>query len=81
MLLLLIIRPMLNQGLFPARFGNFFNHVDSFASEAFLYVTSGGIRATRFAGSKSRDKDLSIDAALGTEPDDAEVRSGAGEEG
>lgn len=28
-------------------FGNFFNHVDSFPNETFLFVTSGGIEATK----------------------------------
>ena len=28
-------------------FGNFFNHVDNFPTETFLFVTSGGIEATR----------------------------------
>ena len=28
-------------------FGNFFNHVDSFPSETFLFVTSGGFEATK----------------------------------
>ncbi|EHY58152.1 tRNA pseudouridine synthase A [Exophiala dermatitidis NIH/UT8656] len=28
-------------------FGNFFNHIDAFPSETFLFVTSGGIEATK----------------------------------
>ncbi|EXJ95199.1 tRNA pseudouridine38-40 synthase [Capronia coronata CBS 617.96] len=28
-------------------FGNFFNHVDAFPSETFLFVTSGGVEATK----------------------------------
>ena len=28
-------------------FGNFFNHIDNFQSEVFLFVTSGGIPATK----------------------------------
>ena len=28
-------------------FGNFFNHVDNFPESTFLYVTSGGVEATK----------------------------------
>ena len=28
-------------------FGNFFNHIDNFPEATFLYVTSGGIEATK----------------------------------
>jgi tRNA pseudouridine38-40 synthase len=66
---------------FIGRFGNFFNHVDNFANEAFLYVTSGGIPATRSAGNKSLLKDKSIDEALGSEIDEGEIRHGDGDEG
>ncbi|ERF75508.1 hypothetical protein EPUS_08322 [Endocarpon pusillum Z07020] len=62
-------------------FGNFFNHVDNFASEAFLFVTSGGITATKAAGRNSGDKDVSIDPALESEPENETVRNGEGEEG
>lgn len=44
-------------------------------------MTSGGIPATKSTGNKSRDKDASIDAALGSEPDEADVPRGDGEEG
>jgi tRNA pseudouridine38-40 synthase len=68
-------------GSSPNRFGNFFNHVDNFADEAFLFVTSGGIPATKSAGGKTQAKETSIDAALGSEIDEGEVRHGEGEEG
>jgi hypothetical protein len=66
---------------FIGRFGNFFNHVDNFANEAFLHVTSGGIQATKSAGNKNLFKDKSIDEALGSEIDEGEIRHGDGEEG
>ena len=34
------------------RFGNFFNHVDNFPEDAFLFVTSGGIDATKVNSGK-----------------------------
>ena len=64
-----------------SRFGNFFNHVDNFASEAFLFVTSDGIPATKHSVEKKRDKDDSVDVALGSEAEDEDLRSGEGLEG
>ena len=61
------------------RFGNFFNHIDNFASEAFLFVTSGGIAASRSAGGKGGDKDIPTDPE--GEPDNEDVRDGEGAEG
>ncbi len=69
------------QGSLLGRFGNFFNHIDNFASEAFLFVTSDGIPATKPAMRESRDKDKSIDVALGSEPEEGVTRHGEGEEG
>lgn len=62
-------------------FGNFFNHVDSFASEAFLFVTSGGIPAAKSTNGKNRNQDRAADEALESEPEDIEVQNGEGEEG
>jgi hypothetical protein len=66
---------------FLDRFGNFFNHVDNFASEAFLFVTSAGIAATKGAGAKHGDKGISMDPALESEPETEALRMGEGEEG
>jgi hypothetical protein len=63
------------------RFGNFFNHVDSFVSEAFLFVTSGGVAATKSADEKIGSMQMPLDEALGSEPEEGEVRNGYGEEG
>lgn len=71
-------------------FGNFFNHVDNFPSETFLFVTSGGFEATRTpakveGGDKSKvesalvDKDVDVDAEDGDS--DAEVHDAHGHEG
>ena len=52
-------------------FGNFFNHVDNFPESTFLYVTSGGIEATRDeeAGPKGGLKRAIVEAG-GVESDD-----------
>lgn len=49
------------------RFGNFFNHVDNFPDEAFLFVTSGGIEATKVKKGKQgesivKDRLVAVDA-------------------
>lgn len=44
-------------------FGSFFNQVDNFPNETFLFVTSGGIEATKISG-HDRDKKSSIEHAL-----------------
>jgi hypothetical protein len=50
------------------RFGNFFNHVDNFPDEAFLFVTSGGIEATKVKKDKQdrttiKDTFIAVDAS------------------
>ena len=47
------------------RFGNFFNHIDNFPAETFLFVTSGGIDATKASnGAKSHALNgVAVDAA------------------
>jgi tRNA pseudouridine38-40 synthase len=67
--------------IFLDRFGNFFNHVDNFASEAFLFLTSGGIAATKRAGAQHGDKGISMDPALESEPETEVLRTGEGDEG
>lgn len=54
-----------NDGLIRDRFGNFFNHVDNFPDEAFLFVTSGGIEATKPGEGKRTVKDalVTVDAS------------------
>ena len=37
-------------------FGNFFNHVDSFPEPTFLFVTSGGLEATKSMGGDQHEK-------------------------
>jgi tRNA pseudouridine38-40 synthase len=68
------------------RFGNFFNHVDDFANEAFLFVTSGGIpAASRNTGVEGvTEKEVSmnpIDAGLESEAEGEGGRNGEGDEG
>jgi tRNA pseudouridine38-40 synthase len=73
-------------------FGNFFNHVDNFPSETFLFVTSGGYAATQtkplvgFVEKRDVDKDKSGDAGLVAGEDDEdsdvdEVKDEHGQEG
>ena len=50
------------------RFGNFFNHVDNFPDEAFLFVTSGGMEATKVKMDKQgrstiKDAFVAVDAS------------------
>jgi tRNA pseudouridine38-40 synthase len=37
-------------------FGNFFNHIDNFPNETFLYLTSGGFEASRTPVRENRDE-------------------------
>ena len=37
-------------------YGNFFNHIDSFPEPTFLFVTSGGIKATKSSVAKVDDE-------------------------
>lgn len=66
-------------------FGNFFNHVDAFPESTFLYVTSGGIEATkeRIAGvnSSSKQTRANIDAADGSDDEDGVENDKLGDEG
>lgn len=77
-------------------FGNFFNHVDNFPSETFLFVTSGGVEATKMmplVGGVNkgdevktevedilRDKDFVIEAEDG-DSDVDEAKDDHGQEG
>ena len=71
--------------LLPGRFGNFFNHVDNFPDEAFLFVTSGGVEATKIkkdeqGKSTAKHNVVAVDASDGEEDeiglDNAEDREG-----
>lgn len=53
------------------RFGNFFNHVDNFPDEAFLFVTSGGIEATKVKKDK-QDRSTNKDALVAVDASDSE---------
>jgi hypothetical protein len=55
--------------------------MDNFASEAFLFLTSGGIEATKSAGTKVGTKDVSLDPALDSEPENEALRNEEGAEG
>lgn len=55
------------------RFGNFFNHIDSFRHNTFLYVTSGGIPA-------SKDEQATKDTSEADKAALAEVESEAEDE-
>jgi tRNA pseudouridine38-40 synthase len=66
-------------------FGNFFNHVDNFPAETFLFVTSGGVEATKtkIEGGAGRAQQK---AMVDDEDDDEEdggvgVKDEAGDEG
>ncbi|KIV80247.1 tRNA pseudouridine(38-40) synthase [Exophiala sideris] len=65
-------------------FGNFFNHVDSFPNETFLFVTSGGIEATKTpisGGSGDKAREL-VDVDDDGESDvDDRVKDNHGDEG
>ncbi|OAP58240.1 tRNA pseudouridine(38-40) synthase, variant [Fonsecaea erecta] len=76
-------------------FGNFFNHVDNFPSEIFLFVTSGGIQATKTKAlvgavevvktKSGEDALLSNDVDVGVEDEDSDaddaVKDNHGDEG
>jgi hypothetical protein len=53
------------------RFSNFFNHVDNFPDEAFLFVTSGGIDATK-AKKDKQDMSITKDAFVTVDASDSE---------
>ena len=53
------------------RFGNFFNHIDNFPDEAFLFVTSGGIEATKVKKDK-QDRSKIKDAFVAVGASDSE---------
>ncbi|EXJ63863.1 tRNA pseudouridine38-40 synthase [Cladophialophora yegresii CBS 114405] len=76
-------------------FGNFFNHVDNFPSETFLFVTSGGVEATTMKplvggvekgqdekrmGDALVEKDVNVDAEDG-DSDVDDVKDEHGNEG
>ncbi|KAK5046481.1 hypothetical protein LTR84_008284 [Exophiala bonariae] len=54
-------------------FGNFFNHVDNFPSPTFLFVTSGGIEATKIPIKAGGNKDVNdLSTALVDGDEDAD---------
>ena len=60
------------------RFGNFFNHIDHFQNNFFLYCTSGGIPAAKLVtapGSKGTSKEEGDKAAKDQNAALAEVES------
>ncbi|KAJ5103009.1 TRNA pseudouridine synthase [Penicillium argentinense] len=46
-----------------AAFGNFFNHIDHFPQEFFLYVTSGGIEAAKLVAAPTADTESPKDSS------------------
>lgn len=66
-------------------FGNFFNHVDNFPCETFLFVTSGGIEATKIPikpGKEHNPKDDLARAEIdGEDSDGDETKDTHGDEG
>jgi len=75
-------------------FGNFWNHVDNFPSEVFLFVTSGGVEATRTriekgdggakrnAGNANQKRVLLVDAdGAGSDDEDVTANDANGDEG
>jgi len=58
-------------------FGRFFNHVDNFKEGYFLYVTSGGLEATK--GKSSADRRAKIEAGLEGGEDEGSVKKEEGE--
>lgn len=71
-------------------FGNFFNHVDHFPSETFLFVTSGGVEASKAPvkvdgeeGENSRSENAlgGVDAEDGDSDEDDAVKDNHGDEG
>lgn len=61
------------------RFNNFFNHVDTYAENIFLYVTSGGIKAAQAPSTNEAQKEKAALAEVESDSED-EVVDG-GEEG
>jgi tRNA pseudouridine38-40 synthase len=65
-------------------FGNFFNHVDNFPAETFLFVTSGGIEATKIkidGGAARAQQKAMVDDDEDEEDGSVRVRDEAGDEG
>ncbi|KIV91962.1 tRNA pseudouridine(38-40) synthase, variant [Exophiala mesophila] len=67
-------------------FGNFFNHVDNFPCETFLFVTSGGIEATKIpikpgSGQHDPKDDLARVEIDGEDSDGDETKDTHGDEG
>lgn len=65
------------------RFGNFFSHVDNFPDEAFLFVTSGGIEASkaRKGGTTASTAKDALAAIDGSDGEDGMVGLGNAEDG
>lgn len=61
-----------------SRFGNFFNHIDSFRHNTFLYVTSGGIPASKDeqAAKDTSEADKAALAEIESEAEDEVVNGG-----
>ena len=65
-------------------FGNFFNHVDNFPAETFLFVTSGGIEATKTkidGGAGRAERKAMVDDDDDDEDAGLAIKDEAGEEG
>lgn len=64
-------------------FGNFFNHVDNFPAETFLFVTSGGVEATKtkIEGGAGRAQQKAMVDDEDDEDGGAAVKDEAGDEG
>jgi len=74
-------------------FGNFFNHIDNFPSETFLFLTSGGIEASKIPvgvdGKPTRrlgdhafaDGDVDLERGEGDSDVDETVKDNHGDEG
>ena len=65
-------------------FGNFFNHVDNFPAETFLFVTSGGIDATKIkidGGAGRAEQKAMVDDDEDDEDGEAAIKDDAGAEG
>ncbi|KAL9113526.1 MAG: hypothetical protein Q9227_002263 [Pyrenula ochraceoflavens] len=63
-------------------FGNFFNHVDTFQSRAFLFVTSGGLQATQGVISEKDTKpEATPTAGIESDEEDEDQGLGVGQDG
>jgi len=67
------------------RFSSFFNHIDHFPGEYFLYVTSGGVEAAQIASVSAEKESTKTEANDKTGKSQkevlAEVESGSEDEG